>query len=363
MNIALKKDIMKNTLSKIWHGLAGATVLLSAAGGPSAVQAATPVSPVGTTWDCVISGASQGVGFLTFSGDPSTGDATLGLVEIIVPKAQPPPSSSVAATRGLSGDETRTGTTTVSGGFVLPPFTNVTGLVILPQNDTTNFGNGGTIIIDHSGVPSGQWRFDSFGRVVGFFTEVSGNFCTTNVTPVFTGITDGITNFTFVTNIICQRDTNAISFIGKVVAGKRLTINCSTPAGRVIYQGVPSSTLADLGGTYNGSKKDHGLPYAEFFNLSSTSFDNTAYIWQGSGPGYVYGDLTGINNSLGAVLVSSHKAIAMAAKVYPGSGQNDSPPLRVVYGSVDFRRFKLTTKGVEQPVGAAENRISFTGQK
>src|SRR6266850_889588 len=223
---------MNNILSKLWHGLAVTTALLSAAGVPPAAQGATPVSPVGTTWDCVISGTRQGVGFLTFAGDPSTGDATLSLIEIIVPTAHKSSASGTSADRGISGDDTRTGTT-VSGSFVRPPFTNLFGIVILPRNDTTNFGEGGTIIVDHTGNPAGQWSFDSSGRIVGFFTEASGNFCTTNVTPVFTGVTDGKTNFIFVTNIVCQRSTNAISFVDKVVAGRRLTLNCSTPAGRI----------------------------------------------------------------------------------------------------------------------------------
>src|SRR5207302_2356765 len=127
------------------------------------------------------------------------------------------------------------------------------------------------------GLPAGQWGFNTEGRVIGFLTEISGagalitntvpsitndygffnnliavtnvvlsnSVPTTNVT--ITNILVHLTNVVYTTNITADRLTNAISFTGKAVPGQRLTLNLKTPAGDVIFRGLPPTPLANVG--------------------------------------------------------------------------------------------------------------------
>src|SRR6266446_995219 len=102
----------------------------------TAITLAQP-SPVGNTWDCVMSGDRGGNAFLTFNDD-----GTFEGFEIIVPN--PPVSIRPSLIQWDVGS---------NGLGVRPPRTNA----------PTIFGS----------LPvTGPWGFDSKGRIIGFSTEV-----------------------------------------------------------------------------------------------------------------------------------------------------------------------------------------------
>jgi hypothetical protein len=207
------------------------SLTLAAAGVDHSARAAAPVSPVGIQWDCVMSGAREGVALLEFSGDPLVaGDGTFTILEFLVPK--PVNSADSESTdRGVNArGGGSTSTNTVAG--------------------TNLFG---------AGVSDGQWTYNSSGKIVGFFAESGESLI------------------------------HPVSFTGKVSHNK-LSLVATTPFGRVIYRGLPpSKDLPDVSGSWFGTKKDSGQLYNEIFSLTLAS--NNVYTVTGSGPGYTYDGL------------------------------------------------------------------------
>jgi hypothetical protein len=305
-------------------------------------------SPVGTNWDCVISGKRNGVAYLSFYNNGTV----LGY-EILVPQAP-------AATHTvLLSDPLVTGPLGVQ-----PPSTN----------STTN-------IFGYFPV-SGSWGFDSKGHVIGFYLEVvEGSICTTNMVPLSTNeyvwpapvsvtnvFTDTIcitipiaTNTlagTFTNQSVCYSNevdcagafTNTVNFSGKAVPGKRLTLTGKTSIGSVTIRGVPAVNLTNLGGTWYGLKKQNQTTFYEFFSLTNLLLWPNTYSVSGSGAGYTY---------IGVAGLSSQKKIALALGVFNMDGSYEST--RAVFGPFNSRKLSANTSGVDAPTGpmGATNRVNF----
>jgi len=333
-----KLALIKSLGGSLRRGAAAATVTLSCAL-PLHARAAAFDSPVGD-WDVVMTARHQGLAIVSFADD-----GTFSMGAILVPKPRPLPSSNTSD-RGQT-DDSRDG----SGGtdvIILPAHTNLFGGFSIPQSDTVN-GDGS---VNHVGVDSGHWSFDTKGRIVGFYTDVSGyDVCTTNLVLVNNPITGGVD-----TNIVieCNRLTNAISFVGTVTPGKRLTLVASTPDGKSVYTGVPVNAviLPDLSGNWAGIKTDDHLTYNEFFTLSANLTPNS-YTVNGGGPGYIYG---------GTALLSKSGKFAMTLDINPGD-DTSKVHIRAVMGTLNKRKFSFRTMGLDEISGDPENHILFTGAR
>jgi hypothetical protein len=287
-------------------------------------------TPVNTTWDCVMSGPRQGIAYITFS------DLTFTGYEVLVPKGSKNSSGSI----DLRGNGSRGDTSDSS-------------------TNTPNTQLFGAAPID------GQWGFDIQGRIIGSFAEAQPESCITNAIPVATNGTglfglegeysveypDGTNTVTiFYTNqVTCSGMNNAISFVGKVVTGKRLTLVCSTSFGKVVYRGVPAVTLSNLNGNWYGIKNQNHQSFVEFFTASDSvlpgAIPTTTYDIAGNGPGYSYS---------GIALLSSQKKFALVAGINP-----DGQVLRAVYGSFNLKNMSTKTRGWEQPEGIFGNPVRF----
>lgn len=324
----------------------GAVLLLGALG---AIHAAQPGSPVGTVWDCLISGNRSGIAYLSFSNN-----GTLGGYEILVPQPIVSPHT-VLVTTALPSN----------GLGVRPPVTN---------SITTNiFG---------SFPVNGLWGFDSQGRIIGFYLEVAADgTCTTSVIPVATNdyvwpspvsstnvytdtscitspigtntLTGMFTNETicYMEQVVCTNNiTNAVNFTGKAVPLKRLTLTGKTSLGTVAMRGVPAVTLTNLSGEWYGVKQESQTTSYEFFSLTNSLAAPNTYLVNGSGAGYFYSGVAGL---------SSQKQIALALTIYNIDGNYQSP--RAVVGSFNSRKLSANTAGLDSAGGttALTNRVKF----
>lgn len=301
----------------------------------------SPNSPLGT-WDCTVSGARNGIAYLTFASDETGG--TLTGLEVVVPK--PPPSAPRPSL--IAGDIGS------NGLGIRPPSTNL----------LLNF---------FGSLPlNGAWGFDNKGRTIGFFTESQRGLirivCSTTpvvitqiITTTQTNLDGTVTNIqtatsftthitTCATNFSQSGFTNTVSFTGVVVPGKRLTLVCTGPLGSVTFRGVPAVPLADLSGAWYGVKRQNGFSNFEFFNLIPIQDFPNAYLVTGAGPNYSYQD--------GIALLSSQKKIAIALDINNGSGFET---IRTVLGPFNSQTLQGSTVGVEGPPGpsALTNQVSF----
>lgn len=335
-----KFDIKKSFSGYLRWGVAAATALASCAL-PLQTRAAAFASPVGTTWEVVMSARHQGLAYITFSGD-GTNDSTFSVASILVPKPLPQPSTSSDDGRGTGGDDSRNGGST-NGTPALPAHTNIFGFGMIPRADSPG-----------TEVDSGHWGFDWHGRLVGFYTDVSGySVCVTNTVLVNTDL--GV-----VTNIVieCSRVTNAISFVGTVVPGKRLTLLASTPDGKSVFTGVPVATnLPDISGQWTGTKVDRTLPYSEFFTLTRNDPSQNTYAINGTGPGYFYA---------GTAILSKSGKFGFAAQINPPTSPTDLDTevhVRAVFGTFNKRKPSFNTTGLDQGSNDPDNRIRFNGTR
>ncbi|NOS70030.1 MAG: hypothetical protein HOP33_08875 [Verrucomicrobia bacterium] len=271
--------------------------------------------PTTNVWDCVMSGARDGVAQFSFNPDGS-----FDVDEIIVPKVTKPSNDP----RGV------TSTDRVSDG-------SATG-----KPTTHIFGHG---------IESGRWGFDLKGRIIGFFSEiVNGDNCTTNTVVTSSEVINdqGQTVTSYSTNVVinCDGVTNTLSFVGVVKSGKRISLVASTPIGKVVCKGVPQVPLTALDGTtWYGAKLQGKLTVNEFFKLTSGVLPNT-YIIEGEGPAYTYG---------GFCMVSSQKKIGFVMSI------DSSQLLRAVVGKFNPAQLTAGTTGVEGEGGATlTNKIRFT---
>jgi len=290
--------------------------------------AAEPVSPVGTTWDCIMSGPREGIAYLEFFDD-----FTFVAYEFLVPKASAGNTSGVGGSRNYGGSPRDNG----GGGS-----TNVSAHQIFGGN-----------------VQTGPWNYDNKGRVIGFFTEIA-NTCTTN-TPVAIATNDvcvGENTFTLtnlVGEIVCYTNgrvctptlTNAVVFTARVVEGRRLTFVLTTPSGKVTYRGVPAIELPDVSGNWYATKKQGGHSYTEFFTLENQFLPEIPNLYNvvGAGPGYSYS---------GIATISSQKKVAFWTH---NDGQTEV--IRALFGSFNARKVSLKAHGWDQPAGPLGDRVQF----
>lgn len=312
-------------------------------------------SPVGT-WDLVLSGKRDGTAYITFYDD-----GTFAGFEALVPRQQTGGEIAVGRNGGAD-DLTRNGFTTSTD----------------PVLGTQIFG---------AGAIEGPWAFDNRGRTVGYFIEVTAleNCVTTSVpydTNQFTsgfpitetnfvgetifcvrntistndgGASFGIEEICYTNVTTCSALTNAISFTGKVVEGKRITLVASTPFGDTTYRGVPAESLDDISGDYYGSMKRGQQTFQEFFSLGAVDFGfPNIYEVAGTGPGYSYH---------GSVILSSKKKMSFVVGIDPPNPTNSVEVIRAVTGGFKPSKVSANLKGLEQPGGTITNRITFKADR
>jgi hypothetical protein len=322
-------------------------------------QAAAPKSPVGT-WDCVMSGAREGLASMTFHAD-----GTFTNIEVLVPKPAKAPAPN-NDNRGGDGVGRFPGDS--SGG-------SVTNKTLPPHTDL--FGSQET---------SGLWTFDIRGRVIGSFYEISEpTYATNAITPPSTNLdltlyevpttnasslgdefcvtrTIGTNSAGLYTNLVscyvitANAITNQLSFVGTVVPGKRLTLVVSSPAGKVTFSGVPNVPLTDISGNWYGSERVGQLWYTEFFTLTPSTLGPNIYAVDGSGPGYTYS---------GMAMLSPQKKLGFSLGIYPlfGAELLDGPQeVRAVVGPLNLKRLGGTLHGLEGPGTDANHRLTFSVQ-
>jgi len=183
-----------------------------------------------------MSGARQGVAYLTFASDGSVSGG-----EIVVPS----PSGGYTG-RNVGGDIGR-------------------------NNNTTTLAT--TNLYGYCPV-SGPWGFDSRGRVIGFYQEI---VMMSETPPTFF--------------------TNGVSFIGPAVPGRRMTLMAQSPMGPVTMHGIPAVTLPDISGSWYGIKRQGKVSAVEFFTLSPVGDLPNTYEVVGTGPGYSYPNGTAMLSS------------------------------------------------------------------
>jgi hypothetical protein len=252
-------------------------------------HAATFNSPVGK-WDCTMGGSGQeGITVIEFFDTGSTNGRTFQGYQLLASTPKKKASSSGRTPTEKQPNIDARGLSSPSSGTNSPAGTT----------NTVLFGFG---FID------GPWDYDSQGRVIGNFIQKVAN---------------GTTNPTI----------NGVSFLAKVVPGKRLTLASSTPNGKVSYKGVPFSTVPDISGEWNGLKKQDKQDFVEFFKLSASIIPNVYYM-SGNGPGYGY------TNDV--CLVSSQKKIGF--DVFEISSANTNGVRRTTYGPFKSSTKKTTAK-------------------
>src|SRR5690349_8812385 len=99
-NLNMKTNLPVNGSGGRIRSMIIAAALLSLGGLATTSNAGPFDSPVGPSWDCVMSGSRKGLASITFSGDGAPGSSFTGL-EILVPKSPKQPSSSSG--RGSDG--------------------------------------------------------------------------------------------------------------------------------------------------------------------------------------------------------------------------------------------------------------------
>jgi hypothetical protein len=377
-------------------GLAAAALLL--AGAQSAPgQGASPVG----FWDVVQSGVRQGVASMNFSND-----FTFSMHEIIVPNQ--PHSNIQNVGRDGGGIGRNPGSDQGGSTNTLPAHTDLFGSETIPIENTTNIFDQvlvqmttnldvvavtnipyETTNIAFTGVPVGQWGFNTAGKLIGFFTEVSGvsayitnvvasitndygyfnniiavtnisitnDVSTTNVTV--TNLLVHLTNIVYTTNITTDRLTNQISFTGKAVPGQRLTLNLQTPSGIVTARGVLPTPLANAAGQWYGRKQNQGLTFYEFFNVSTNDPLRNRYFVDGTGPGYTLS---------GSMIISRQKRFGIAAAVFSmGQDVTDvSQPfvIRAVTGPININKRTFSgAKGIQGTGGSDDLRFNYNASE
>jgi hypothetical protein len=157
--------------------------------------------------------------------------------------------------------------------------------------------------------------------------------------------------------------TNAVSFVGTVVPGKRFNLVSSSSDGKVTYKGVPAEALPNQDGSaWYGVKFQNGQRFVEFFSLHSfaggnpfmtdypgiNNYPNIYWTTDGVGPSYDF---------YGIAVISKQKEAGFAFQEFTGS----NAVLRATVGS--FTSTKKSTKAVTQGVIEPDTRIRFNATK
>ena len=243
-------------------------------------------SPVGPTWDVVLSEGQHGVARITFLND-----GTLVGSEVFAYHAHNPPDPSDIDPRGVG-----------SGGR--NPEVSSTG--------TTNLFGYADI--------EGTWTYDNKGKVVGAWAELSRN------------------------------RTNGISFKATVKPGVRITMSGTRyegppydlPGGHhVSYRGIPLTNLVSLTGqAMYGVGHRKGIAVTETFTLQpATGTDagpNNYTATLAFGPGYTYTD--------SIIYVSGLKYIAF----YSATSERTNGLIRTVAGSFNLKSLRGSLTGASE---------------
>jgi hypothetical protein len=353
------KKLIQASLS--WRGMAAAALLLGGSVQTSQAASADPSAGSSFTWDLLSKGAGQrGIALITFSND-----STFRGYQMLA--AIPPNTNSSSGGRGTTDDR---------GG------------------STGSNGKVSEFLFGFSPI-NGTWTFGLNGQIVGFFSEAinvtstvtnyldstvsenivnSSTFDTatifihfsageatvsTNVTwanpPGYTQLYT-FTNNNFTIGVGSAQNTNVVSFTGKAVLNKHLTLVCNTTFGTVTYTGIPAVTSLDLSGNWFGSKRENGQQFNELFSLVSftqgnpfaaefpdiASFPNVYFTTNGLGAGYGF---------TGVAIFSQHKTIGF-------NFVKDDGTMRSTIGTLKPTKNgpTATTEGIEEPL----NRVDLT---
>jgi len=251
-------------------------------------QAYAQSSPEGS-WDCVINGNGQkGLAVINFTtSTDSSGRFIFTGYQILT--QSPKPNQDTAASRGTIGDGRPSGGET---------------------SDTNSASTTNIVVFGFFSDISGTWSYDNNGKVVGSFFA-----------PIVSGDDTNVSSF-------------AVSFVGKVVPGKHLTLTASSSTGKFVYQGKPFVDLGDFSGPWIGRKFVGEQTFLEFFNL--TLILPNLYQMVGAGPDYAYG-----SSGSDVCMISRQGKIAFSLFEVPAIGSN--AVLRATMGP--FTNNKNTTSG------------------
>jgi len=290
--------------------LAAGVILLSTSA--SRAQTTPPKTPVGPTWDCLVSGAQgRGIAFVTFHEDWTFDGYSLLTANNPVPSgggstSTNPRGDSTDVGRGDS-DASR-GTTTTSG----------TGTTTTTTTTGTPYSTGTTTAASKNvygfGPVAGKWQYDLAGRTIGFFYQVIADNSNTNAEPVYS--------------------TNAIWFRATVIPNRSLSMVVTSPGGKkTTFAGLPLRTMSDLSGQWYANMRGTGQKVLEFFEMAPTE-QYGVYELVGQGPTYT---------TSGWAMLSSRKRIGFAFY----SSENST--VRSTVGTFYPGMNKALTTGVMDP--------------
>jgi hypothetical protein len=370
-------------------GLSLAALLAALA--PASNALSQPASPVGQ-WDCIMSGNGQsGILFLNFTDQSDSTNSitnpTPPIFEGIFVQAgrkKLPTGRAGAIGTGRAGTGTASFTNLFGGGYINGS----------ANGGVTNIGPGDWAPLGSQDIPDsrgyrGYWFFNSKGQVVGsYYTVLNATaritnyfdtcidealtipltngsfnlqvqFCFTNAVyvtnypwfapPPSTEV--GFTNLTFTNSnftIGAIGITNDISFVGKVVPGKRLTLVGSSAFGKFTIRGVPlapvTTSLPVDGFFWTGNKVQGGFKSVEEFRLLDTGIPNW-YGVNGQGPSYNY------NYTNSICLISSQKSIGFSINEIPFGGAGSLLEVsRATVGPLINNKKGVGTKGLGDSV-------------
>jgi hypothetical protein len=384
--------LMKTTFAKQYGRLLKlAAATLMAVGVHTAQAVIIPVSPVGQ-WDCVIHGPGQaGIIFLNFTPDIDTNSGFPTFEGFFIQAGHQGINNSSGSSSG------RGGTTTVGrgGSSGSSSFTNLFGggFIEGTAGGVAENGTGDDWLTDSRGR-RGNWFFNSKGQIVGsFFTTLDATTIVTNFFQTCTNIgfpiplTNG-SSFSFFfdvcfTNAVLSTNvpwgpaedgetgftnlnftnanftlgaigvTNNVSFIGKIVMNKRITLTGTSTFGKFTVTGVPLQPVRIVSGLpidgpflWTGTKSQDGIRLAEEFSLTDTGIPNL-YGMTGQGPSYSYGP----TNSF--CMISAKKRIAFSVS----EAQLNGTPNELQISRATVGTFRNTGKAIgAKTVGdSAEN--------
>jgi hypothetical protein len=351
------------------RGMAVAALVVAGSVQTSQAVSADPSAGATFTWDMASHGAGQrGIALITFSNDLSSVPPRGTFRGYQLLAALPPNTNSSSSGRG-------TGTGRGTGGS---------------GGQTNNFVFG-------FGAIDGTWQYNSKGQIVGFFsqplnvTSTVTNYhaitvaetITNNVTLEVAGISVSFANgqATLTTNVTWLNPpgytqeytfanpnvtldigsaqlTNTVSFIGKAVVDKSISLICNSSFGRVTFKGTPAAKApsVDLTGNWVGSKRENGLQFNEFFSLTSFTVDNPFplefpdvsdfpgiyFTTDGVGPGFGFS---------GVAMFSQHNTVGFTFF-------KDDGTMSSTIGTLRATKIGATanTDGIEEPL----SRVNFT---
>ena len=360
---------MKTIFAKTGRLLGLTTAALLAVVAPAAQAVTQPSSPEGQ-WDCVITGAGQsGIIFLNFTTDTDINTGLPTFEGLIAQAGRKRPAS--GSTSGSRTTSSASFTNVFGGGFISGSAGDVNH-------------NGDPEWLEDSRGHRGSWFFNSKGQVIGsFYTVVNAtgnvtNFfdtCIDEFVPI--ALTNGNTffapvQFCFTAPVVATNYpwgpasdgetgtiflsfvntnftvgaagvTNNVSFVGKVVQGKRLTMVGNSLFGKFTISGVPlvpvTTALPVDGFFWTGVKVQDGAKYAEQFTLLADPIIPNVYSVSGQGPSYTY------NGTNSYCMISSKKRIAFVINEI-GVGLSDSPVGRATFGTLISNSKAIGTKGL-----------------